>query len=221
MHKKFALIVLFFWVFVVALFFKEVLFYATVHNLEFIDALEIIDINIQRTILGHGMLSSFLFILIYTLRPLVFFPASIMTITSVFIFGPFEGFFISYFGELSSATVTYYIGKFFGEELALTKNHLLKKITPYFQKNPFLSVFVLRIVPLFPFDFVNYASGIFKINVKSYFYATILGVIPGLVVFIFLSYSFVHRNLLPWAIISTVLLIVTGLLLKKKYEVLT
>lgn len=219
MNKKFALSVLFFWVFIVAIFFREVLLYAREFNISFFEALEIIDLAIQRKLVGYGLISSISFIFIYTLRPLVFFPASIMTLTSVFIFGPIQGFIISYLGELASAVITFYVGKYFGEALGLTRKPLIKHIAPYFQKNPFLSIFILRIIPLFPFDFVNYASGIFRINFKKYFYATVLGVIPGLAVFIFLSYSLVHRELFPWAVVSTVCLIGTGIWMKKKYEV--
>lgn len=219
MHKKFALTVLFFWITVVLIFFREVALYASAHNLRLFEALEIIDLNIQRKLLGYGLATSISFIVIYAIRPLLFFPASIMTLTSIFIFGPINGFIISYIGEMSSAIVTFYVGKFFGEELSLSRQHLIKKISPYFQKNAFLSVFILRIIPLFPFDFVNYSAGVFRISFKKYFYATLLGVIPGLAVFIFLSYSIVYRELLPWAIAATVSLILVGLWMKKRYEV--
>lgn len=219
MNKKFALCVLFFWFLVVFIFFKEVSLYAKEFNITFFEALGIIDLTIQKKLAGYGLITSISFIFVYTLRPLVFFPASVMTLTSVFVFGPIEGFVISYLGELSSAVVTFYVGKFFGETLGLTRKPLIKKIAPYFRENAFLSIFILRIIPLFPFDFVNYASGIFRINFKKYFYATILGVIPGLAAFIFLSYSIVHRELFPWAVVSTVGLIGIGIWMKKKYEV--
>ncbi len=219
MHRNVALAVLGFWILTVGIFFREVSLYSTAHDISLFEALEVIDFSIQQRLIDYGMISFILFVLIYTVRPLVFFPASVMTVTTVLIFGAIEGFFISYVGELSSAALTYFIGKYFGEELGITKRSFMRKITPYFRENAFLSVFILRIIPIFPFDFVNYASGILKINFKKYFYATILGVAPGLIVFIFLSYSLIHRELLPWSIASTIALISIGVILKKKYEV--
>lgn len=220
-HKNFALLILCFWIIVVTLFFKEVSAYAVTYNLSLFEALGYIDLTIQRRLAEYGILSSLLFIFVYTLRPLVFFPASIMTITSVFIFGPIHGFIISYLGEISSAILTFFVGKYFAEELGITRRGFITRIAPYFRENAFLSVFILRIVPIFPFDFVNYASGVFKINFKKYIYATILGVAPGLIVFIFLAYSIVHRELLPWAIAATVITIATGIWMKKRYEIPT
>lgn len=219
MHRNFALAVLGFWILTVGIFFREVSLYSLAHNISLFQALEIIDFTIQQRLTDYGMLSFVLFVVIYTIRPIVFFPASVMTVTTVLIFGAVEGFFISYVGELSSAALTYYIGRYFGEELGITRRSFMRKITPYFRENAFLSVFVLRIIPIFPFDFVNYASGILKINFKKYFYATVLGVAPGLIVFIFLSYSLIHRELLPWSIASTIALITIGIILKKEYEV--
>lgn len=218
-QKNIALIILGFWLLLVGVFFSEVYTYSVFHNVGIIEALETIDLILQKRIISYGAVSFILFVVIYTLRPIVFFPASIMTITSVLVFGPIKGFFISYLGELSSATFTYFIGKYFGEELGITRKKYIWKIAPYFRENAFLSVFVLRIVPIFPFDFVNYASGVFKINFKKYIYATFLGVIPGLIVFIFFTYSLLNREFLPWSIASTILLISIGVWMKQTYEV--
>ena len=59
-----------------------------------------------------------------------------------------------------------------------------------------MSVFMLRLVPIFPFDVVNYASGIARLPFKDYILATMVGVIPGLSSYIFLGYSLVHTEYL-------------------------
>jgi uncharacterized membrane protein YdjX (TVP38/TMEM64 family) len=142
-----------------------------------------------------------------------------MTITSVLFFGVYKGFVVSYIGESSSSVLAYYVGKYFGEEFGITKKILKMPIGHYLKGNAFLSTFVLRIVPLFPFDFVNYSSGVLKIRFKAYFFATILGILPGLAVFIAVGNSLVHKEFLPTATASAFALIVIGLWMKEKYEV--
>jgi uncharacterized membrane protein YdjX (TVP38/TMEM64 family) len=142
-----------------------------------------------------------------------------MTITSVLFFGVYKGFVVSYIGESSSSVLAYYVGKYFGEEFGITKKILKMPIGNYLKGNAFLSTFVLRIVPLFPFDFVNYSSGVLKIRFKAYFFATILGILPGLAVFIAVGNSLVHKEFLPTATASAFALIVIGLWMKEKYEV--
>jgi uncharacterized membrane protein YdjX (TVP38/TMEM64 family) len=220
MNKKATLTILFFWICVVLVCFLEVFQFAKANNLELYEALKEISFITQETILHYGTYAWILFVLLFALRPLIFFPATVMTVTSLYVFGPYIGFLISYFGEVFSSVVTYHVGKFFSESLYITRKPLIKTITPYFRNNAFISVFVLRIVPLFPFDFVNYASGVFRISFKKYLYATMLGVAPGLIVFVFVVYSLFNQDLLPWAILTAVGLITAGIWIKKKYEVM-
>jgi uncharacterized membrane protein YdjX (TVP38/TMEM64 family) len=142
-----------------------------------------------------------------------------MTITSVLFFGVYEGFIVSYIGETSSAVLAYFVGKYFGEEFGVTKKILRMPIGHYFSGNAFLSIFILRIVPLFPFDFVNYSAGVLKIRFKEYFFATVLGVLPGLAVFIAVGNSLIHKEFLPITLSSAFALIIIGLWMKEKFEV--
>lgn len=221
MNKKFALLALFFWISIIIIFFSTIFTFAIENNLKIIEACKVIALQVQISILNIGIMSWLVCILLFAVRPLVFFPATVMTLTTLYVFGPFVGFMLSLLGELLSAVITFTIGKFFSDEFKLTKQLMIQPIIPYFQKNAFLSVFILRIVPLFPFDFVNYSAGILNINFKKYFYATALGIVPGLLVFVFLAYSIINQQFLPYAIITTVTLIIFGIYLKKKYEVRT
>ncbi|TXI09875.1 MAG: TVP38/TMEM64 family protein [Polynucleobacter sp.] len=200
MHKRLTTFVAILWGIAIILFFRELYVYAFVEAMGIPKALEMFGTELQKAIMGFGVFTPVLFILLYSIRPLVLFPASIMTITSVFLFGPYGGFAVSYVGELCSAVVAFFVGKYFGEELGLTKRVASTKIGSYFQGNPFTSVLVLRLVPLFPFDFVNYASGVAKLPTSAYLYGTALGVLPGLAMYIFLGFSLMHTEYLLLAL---------------------
>lgn len=206
------------WAVIFGIFINEVYLYSTTHSLSIFETLETFGIMSQKSLLSFGIFAPLSFIILYTIRPLVFFPASIMTLSSVFIFGPYVGFLVSYIGETCSAVLTYTIGKYFGKEFGLTKKIEKTNIHVYLQKNGFLSIFILRIVPLFPFDFVNYSSGIFKISFKTYMAATLTGIVPGLIAFIFLGNSFLHPGQMPYAIAFVLILISIGWILKRRFQ---
>lgn len=209
-------IALLFWSVLVVFFVRELYVYAFVHAMGIHDALLMFGEKMQSVLMGFGVFTPFLFMLLYILRPIVLFPASVMTITSVFLFGAVGGFIISYVGELFSAIVAFFIGRYFGEELGLTKKALTTKIGTYFHGNPFTSIFALRLVPLFPFDFVNYSAGIFKLPFSPYLTGTAVGVLPGLSAYIFLGFSFMHTQYLLAAAIVFVLLIAISHFTKKR-----
>jgi uncharacterized membrane protein YdjX (TVP38/TMEM64 family) len=209
----------FFWGVLFSIFANEVYLYSTLYNKGIFETLQIFGVTSQKALLVFGIFSPLFFALLYILRPLVFFPASIMTISSVLIFGPYLGFLVSYLGEACSAILTFTIGKYFGKELGITNKVTNTTIHTYLQKNAFLSIFLLRIIPLFPFDFVNYSSGVLRVKFKTYMTATLLGIMPGLLVFIFLGNSLYRTEQMPYAISAAVLLIITGWLLKQKYQI--
>lgn len=189
--------------------------------------------NITPTVLREyfmklGPWAFIIYIIAYTVRPIVFFPTSIMTPLSALLFGPFLGWIFTYIGETLSATVAFFIARYFGKNLVekfekgdseKKNNKLTNFIIKYKEKlenNGFETVLFLRLVPLFPFDFVNYACGLSKIPYRTYLIATLIGVIPGLTAYIFLGGSLMNPYLLIPTVLAFVGLTFLARYLKKK-----
>jgi uncharacterized membrane protein YdjX (TVP38/TMEM64 family) len=51
----------------------------------------------------------------------------------------------------------------------------------------FAMVFLLRLSPVFPFSLLNYALGLTRISLKTYVFASGLGMIPGLFMYVYLG----------------------------------
>ena len=66
-----------------------------------------------------------------------------------------------------------------------------------------MTVIFLRLVPLFPFNFLNPVLGVTEVKFKDYFFGTIIGIIPGTFVFVYLGESF--KMLSIWNILLAVL----------------
>ena len=165
-----------------------------------------ISIDDIRGYLGDfGLWSGFVFILAYTVRPLVFFPTSIMTPLAAVLFGPVMGWIFTYVGENLSATVAFFTARYFGRNFVKeNENSFMQKYDEKLRCCGFETVLMLRLIPLFPFDFVNYVSGLSAIKYRSYISATVLGVIPGLTAYIFLGGSIAN----PYLLVPTMILFV-------------
>ncbi|MEZ4736640.1 MAG: TVP38/TMEM64 family protein [Caldilineaceae bacterium] len=136
-----------------------------------------------------------LYILLYALRPLIFFPATLLTLTSGAIFGAGSllnlalAVLYTAIGANASAMVAYLVGHFFGQGLLQEQKReegtagLLQRYTERMRQNSFETVLIMRFIFL-PYDLVNYLAGILRIDWKAFLLATILGSIPGTIAFV-------------------------------------
>jgi len=172
----------------------------------------------QKLVQRSGVWAPIVYILIYSFRSLVFFPASLLTIISGMLFGPWFGLLYTLIGENISANISYVVGRYLLsdlEEYIQNKNQLFSRITNHIQGNGFLTVLFMRLAYL-PFDLVGYSSGIFKLHQKDFVLGTLLGTIPGLMAYTFIGSSLINIEFLLLG--STVLLgSLLGAVLLKAY----
>lgn len=198
-----------FWVVVVG----SGVFYIVTHHIGIAD--------IQAYIRMFGPWAILGYVLAYTIRPLIFFPTSIMTPASVVIFGPVLGWIFTYVGETLSASLAFFVGRYFGREFVKQKAEhyaFLKKYDQQMTQHGFMTVVILRLIPLFPFDFVNYVSGLSGIRYSRYLIGTLVGVLPGLTAYIFLGASILNPKVLIPTIVVFILLTVIGKTIQKRFE---
>lgn len=136
-----------------------------------------------------------LYIVLYALRPLIFFPATLLTLASGSIFGAGSLFNLALavlytaIGANASAMIAYLVGRFFGQGLLQEQasadgaTSLIQRYTERMRQNSFETVLIMRFIFL-PYDLVNYLAGILRIDWKAFLLATVLGSIPGTIAFV-------------------------------------
>jgi pyruvate/2-oxoglutarate dehydrogenase complex dihydrolipoamide dehydrogenase (E3) component/uncharacterized membrane protein YdjX (TVP38/TMEM64 family) len=122
---------------------------------------------------------------LYAVRPLILFPATLLTALSGTLFGFWWGVVYTIIGENASANFAYWIGRFFGKDMKL-EDSIIGNWVDALRARPFGAVLFMRLFYI-PFDLTNYGSGILKINWPSYFTATLIGIMPGLTTFVALG----------------------------------
>lgn len=130
----------------------------------------------------------FLCILAYIIRPLLFFPATILTILSGVFFGFWGGSSIATVGALISAGVAYGIGHAYGP---IPKGLSITAVKPWRQflaHHPFEATLAMHLTFL-PFDAVNYFSGLNRIGLMPFLGGVLFGIMPGVISFVSIGAS--------------------------------
>lgn len=133
------------------------------------------------------------FVGVYLIRPIVLFPASILTIAGGVLFGP-AGIPVVMVAANSSALIAYGIGRLLGtapgDDVAVATGDasFVARWRNRLRTNSFETVFVMRLLFL-PYDLVNYVCGALRIRWTSFLLATALGSLPGTISFVLLGAS--------------------------------
>lgn len=125
------------------------------------------------------------YMVLYAIRPLILFPATLLTALSGLLFGFWWGIFYTVIGENASASLAYWIGRFFGKDMKL-EDSIIGNWVEALRERPFVTVLFMRLFYV-PFDLTNYGSGILKITWPAYGTATLIGIMPGLTTFVALG----------------------------------
>ncbi|MEZ4589709.1 MAG: TVP38/TMEM64 family protein [Chloroflexota bacterium] len=160
-------------------------FYANANNLTLADSLQLLVDLMTASLLGPVF-----YMVIYALRPLLFFPATILTLLGGFLFGPI-GILWTILGSNASALVAYTVGRYFGQGILDSEEEttVIQQYTQRMRQNSFETVLIMRLL-FCRNDLVNYAAGFLKIRWQPFILATAIGSIPGTISFVLLGGSF-------------------------------
>lgn len=140
--------------------------------------------GIRDYIQGFGRAAAFVYVIAYALNTVsILPPIAILSLTAGIAFGKGWGAVLLMSGAMLGTSATFFISRIFGRTFIerLAKGRL-KNLDDLLERRGFLTILFFRVVPLLPYEVLNYASGLSKIKFRDYFLATFLGLIPGVVV---------------------------------------
>jgi len=141
---------------------------------------------------SYGFWGPLLILVIHILRTFLLLPTTALTIISGTLYGPLWGTMLTITGENLSATFGFLAGRFFGRRYVKEHEHgWIRRYDDLLSKEGFFTIVAMRLL-FFPFDVVNYLSGMTGITFRQYFFATVLGTIPGIITFTVLGGAFDH-----------------------------
>lgn len=170
-----------------------------------------------------------IYILIYTLRPLAFFSAIVVTLLGGAIWGPLWGTLFVVIGSNMSATLAYGFGRAFGQGLlpegeAGAGEGFVGRYAGRLRASAFTTVLVMRLIYL-PYDLVNYLGGFLRVPYRPFILASILGSLPGTLTFVLAGASldiddifagnFSISAINPWTLVLSAALFVAGIAISR------
>jgi uncharacterized membrane protein YdjX (TVP38/TMEM64 family) len=169
-----------------------------------------------------GIWGPLVYVAFYSIRSLVFFPASLLTISAGALFGPVQGLLLTLIGENISANISFVISRYFKanilEHFSPSAN-IAAKISCYSKENGLILVMISRLIFL-PFDLVSYSSGLSCIRQKDFALGTFIGTIPGLLTYTLLGSSLLDVRFLAMSALSLALSLLLASYLKRRGPVM-
>jgi len=168
---------------------------------------------------SFGVWAPIVYIVLFTVVPLTLFPDSILAISGGLAFGFGWGSIYTMIGALMGGTLAFYITRTIGNSAI---NNLMDKkfkgAKKYTDKMGIEVILLLRLIPLFPFDIVSYLAGLSNIEFRKYIIGTIIGTIPGILVFNNIGQQIMDLTSFGFimSIVLLVILFLSSFILKKK-----
>ncbi|HEV2186235.1 MAG TPA: TVP38/TMEM64 family protein [Stellaceae bacterium] len=135
-------------------------------------------------VIDGGLLAVLGYILIYAGLTAISIPsAMLMTLAGGFFFGPWLGATYALIGATLGATAVFLAARVGLCGLAACAGPRFQRLEAGFRENAFNYLLCLRLVPVMPFWLVNLIAGLAGMRVLSYVAATLLGMVPGAVVY--------------------------------------
>ena len=176
--------------------------------------------EIKNYVQGFGKIGPLVYIIMFSLVPLTLFPDSVLAIAGGLIFGLFKGYIYTTIGALIGGTISFYISRYWGREVVkkLTKEKL-DKVEEMINNRGFIIIFILRLIPLLPYDVISYGAGLTAIKYKDFLLATLFGTIPGILVFTNLGAQTVNIGSSSFyiSVALLILLFIISIFLKNKF----
>jgi uncharacterized membrane protein YdjX (TVP38/TMEM64 family) len=144
--------------------------------------------GIEATISSAGPLGPVVFVLVYGAAAVLLVPASFLTISAGFLFGPVLGTALVSCGSTFGAALSFLVARYFArsfveEKIQQSNAKILVAVDKAIASQGPKVVFLMRLSPLFPYSLINYSLGLTKISFLEYIVASWAGMIPGTVAY--------------------------------------
>jgi uncharacterized membrane protein YdjX (TVP38/TMEM64 family) len=137
-----------------------------------------------------GIVAPLLFMLIYALAAVLFLPGAVLTLAGGALFGPVLGTFYNLTGATLGATLAFLIARYLASDwVARTAGGRVKQLIDGVENEGWRFVAFVRLVPLFPFNLLNYALGLTRLKLGHYIIASYVFMLPGAIAYTYLGYA--------------------------------
>jgi uncharacterized membrane protein YdjX (TVP38/TMEM64 family) len=117
------------------------------------------------------------------------FVSAIPVALAAFVFDIYLAFIISFLGLIAGAAISFLIARYLGrnyvERTLIEKIKLIKKYDERLEKGGLWTIFFFRMMYLIPYELINIAGGLSRIDFRKFMLGTAFGIIPTIAITIY------------------------------------
>jgi uncharacterized membrane protein YdjX (TVP38/TMEM64 family) len=131
-----------------------------------------------------------LYVGLYVIAPSLLVPGLPLTLAGGALFGPVWGSLYSLIGATGGATLAFCIARYLVSDWVEQRTTgMVKKLKDGVEQEGWRFVAFTRLVPLFPFNLVNYAFGLTKVKPSHYIVTSFVAMGPAAAAYSFIGYT--------------------------------
>lgn len=137
-----------------------------------------------------GALGPLAFVLLYVVVTVLFVPGTVLSVAAGALFGPVLGTLLTLLGAVGGAVAAFEVARRLGRErLRARLGDRTAAADRWVQRQGLSGVIALRLLPVVPFNALNYAFGLAAVSRRDHLLGTAVGIVPGTVAFVALGSS--------------------------------
>ncbi len=168
---------------------------------------------------GLGLWGPFAFIVLYIGAVVAALPGSALTVVAGALFGSILGVIIVSVSSTTGAGLAFLVGRYFARDAVanwLSGKEKFRKLDQLTEDHGAVIVALTRLVPIFPFNLLNYGFGLTKVKFWTYLFWSWLCMLPGTVLYVVGADAVTKglaRGEVPWALIGILVAVFAILIL--------
>ncbi len=150
------------------------------------------------------------FVLLYAAAAVVAIPGSILTVAAGALFGSVLGVIVVSLASTLGASLAFLVARYFARDAItrwLSANERFRRIDQLTAGRGAIIVGLTRLVPLFPYDLLNYGFGLTSIPFRTYVFWSWLCMLPGTVLYVAGAdavFTGISRGEVSWELIAAI-----------------
>ena len=131
-----------------------------------------------------------LYVVLYVVATVLLLPGSALTLVAGFAWGPILGSVIVLPTATMASLLAFLVGRFVARdwvERKIRRRPRFAAVDRAVKNRSFRVVLLLRLSPVFPYNFLNYALGLTGVPLGRYALASFIGMLPGTVLYVYVG----------------------------------
>ena len=146
--------------------------------------------RLQEWIGALGVWGPIVYTALYVAAPSLFIPGAAITLAAGALFGPVWGTLYAVIGSVTGSALAFLLARYLaGEWVERRASGMLRQVKEGVDAEGWRFVAFVRLVPLFPFNLLNYVLGLTGIPLRTYVLTSAICMFPGTVGYVYLGYA--------------------------------